>query len=624
MVDTTCIKVDKVERFGFNYQAQCLYIKGTWFPSGFNLCISDGVHAWTACPSEASITQTANTSKISNLEYIDRAHSLLGKPSYGVQFQFCRLEDEQVKLILFQSSSGAFLFNVILDAAALRDVIIEMLDFAMDSWRNLDERLGKEVRRYERLEIELKYEKLKVEDELDRVKTECLNLQKAIDDGKAPKECVVKAMEEQSPLIGNRRCFSINEPSSSKQASPQIRPYQALPCQELESKEANIYELDGEDIIDEGKNVTGSISNKSQNRLVKNSQGDTNHVLSSQSHSRRCDKATLPSSSPLTNAKKVRARNPISTKRRKKSGSEYLQATSGGSVDAQSSEGQREFKVQSCDFHDFDEHRTESEIKINQYWALYDDQDGMPRFYGRVCKIVRKPFQASIEWLEPFGAVLPATCFVKTSNLCVSNGEFRMSFVSVQNLPAFSHRVEIERTSRGIFKIYPREGEVWALYKAWDKKIGCKDAETKKVEYELVEVQNNFSAEQGLKVVPLLKVVGFRTLFNTGHDGLAYWIPAKNMAAQFSHRILEHRMLGCEARGVPSGSWELDPASTPASFLSSIPNTQAINEEHHIPNTEAINEELPIPNTQVINEELDSLQPNAECDCPQPEFSFSD
>lgn len=156
------------------------------------------------------------------------------------------------------------MFNVILHTAALRDVIIEMLDFAMDSWRNLDERLGKEVRRYERLEIELKYEKLKVEDELDRVKTECFNLQKVIDDGKAPKECVVKATEEQSPLIGNRRCFSINEPSSSKQASPQIGPYQPLPCQELESKEANIYELDGEDIIDEGEVIILSLVTRNE------------------------------------------------------------------------------------------------------------------------------------------------------------------------------------------------------------------------------------------------------------------------------------------------------------------------------------------------------------------------
>jgi hypothetical protein len=30
-------------------------IKGTLFPFGFTLCISDGVHAWTACPSKASI-----------------------------------------------------------------------------------------------------------------------------------------------------------------------------------------------------------------------------------------------------------------------------------------------------------------------------------------------------------------------------------------------------------------------------------------------------------------------------------------------------------------------------------------------------------------------------------------
>lgn len=74
------------------------------------------------------------------------------------------------------------MLNVILDATAMQDVIVEMLDFVMDSQRDLDERLGKDVWRYEWLEIELKLEKLKVENEHNRVKAELFNLQKIIDD----------------------------------------------------------------------------------------------------------------------------------------------------------------------------------------------------------------------------------------------------------------------------------------------------------------------------------------------------------------------------------------------------------------------------------------------------------
>ncbi len=74
------------------------------------------------------------------------------------------------------------MLNVILDATAMQDVIVEMLDFVMDSQRDLDGRLGKDVWRCEWLEIELKLEKLKVEDEHNRVKAEFFNLQKIIDD----------------------------------------------------------------------------------------------------------------------------------------------------------------------------------------------------------------------------------------------------------------------------------------------------------------------------------------------------------------------------------------------------------------------------------------------------------
>jgi hypothetical protein len=41
------------------------------------------------------------------------------------------------------------MLNVILDATAMQDVIVEMLDFVMDSQRDLDWRLGKDVWRYE-------------------------------------------------------------------------------------------------------------------------------------------------------------------------------------------------------------------------------------------------------------------------------------------------------------------------------------------------------------------------------------------------------------------------------------------------------------------------------------------
>jgi hypothetical protein len=99
------------------------------------------------------------------------------------------------------------------------------------------------------------------------------------------------------------------------------------------------------------------------------------------------------------------------------------------------------------------------------------------------------------------------------------SGEFRKNFITVQSLPAFFHRVKA-RIARSVVKLYPREGDVWTSYKTWNKKSVSVNAEAKKFEYELVEVQSSFSVKlEGLKVVPLLKVLNFRTVFNTGHHG---------------------------------------------------------------------------------------------------------
>ncbi len=50
-----------------------------------------------------------------------------------------------------------------------------------------------------------------------------------------------------------------------------------------------------------------------------------------------------------------------------------------------------------------------------------------------------------------------------------------MSFVSLQSLPSFAHRVEIETMARGVVEFYPTEGEAWALYNTWDKNSGSQN-----------------------------------------------------------------------------------------------------------------------------------------------------
>lgn len=242
----------------------------------------------------------------------------------------------------------------------------------------------------------------------------------------------------------------------------------------------------------------------------------------------------------------------------------------------------RAITVQNAEFHDFDESRSsETAFVPGQFWALYDDQDGMPRFYGRIISVQNEPsketnpstkrtFQVSVEWLEPYKPTVPANGLVKTAKLSAACGEFTFGTKCIQDVPAFSHVVQVSiDPSKAVVTFWPSEGELWALYRHWEKKQQAKREadEDYYYEYDLVKVLSKLSSTDGVTVVPLLKVGGFKSLFTVADLGLSFTIPYKQIQARFSHSIPKHEMLGSESPGVPIGAWELDPASTPQEYL---------------------------------------------------------
>jgi len=242
---------------------------------------------------------------------------------------------------------------------------------------------------------------------------------------------------------------------------------------------------------------------------------------------------------------------------------------------------QKKFNVISADIHDFDSDRTEKAMALHQFWALYDDKDGMPRFYGRITKMRHSPFEVNVQWLEPYRPVVRRSGLVKSAALSASCGEFVLATECSQTLAAFSHRVEIEEdVSRGTFQLYPKKGEVWALYRNWSKPKPEKVADVAadeeednvKFEYELVEVQSDYSKEKGVKVAPIYKVSGFTALFKSGGYWASIAIPAKDVPSRFSHRISTYQISGDEKPGVPKDSLELDPAATPPEYLKQSTN----------------------------------------------------
>ncbi|KAL3537952.1 hypothetical protein ACH5RR_001318 [Cinchona calisaya] len=222
------------------------------------------------------------------------------------------------------------------------------------------------------------------------------------------------------------------------------------------------------------------------------------------------------------------------------------------------------FNYPDPEFNDFGKGKEESCFAVDQFWACYDDVDGMPRFYAHIRKVYSAGFKLRITWLEPYPDDQGEIDWVN-EELPVGCGKYtRGSSEDVTDLLTFSHQVLCDKGStKGSLMIYPRKGETWALFKDWDIKWSSDPDNHKEYKYEVVEVVSDFVEGAGFEVVFLEKVGGFVSLFQQRSQN---WngpvlIPP-NQKFRFSHRIPSFKM-SCTEKGVPEGSFELDPACLP-------------------------------------------------------------
>lgn len=219
--------------------------------------------------------------------------------------------------------------------------------------------------------------------------------------------------------------------------------------------------------------------------------------------------------------------------------------------------------VEDSDFHDFDKDRRERSFKKGQVWALYDDDDGMPRHYALIDQIVSiNPFEVTLSWLQFLsnGDDDDELTTWQRKGFHVSCGSFTVSgkaSVNYRNL--FSHVVDWERAAREVYRIYPKKGSVWALY---NHSIGDKLC------YDIVVTLSSYSDVHGISIGHLEKVPGFRTVFRRREIGAnAVIFIGKNDVKLFSHEIPSKKLSGEEAPGLPKDCWELDPASLTPQLL---------------------------------------------------------
>lgn len=238
--------------------------------------------------------------------------------------------------------------------------------------------------------------------------------------------------------------------------------------------------------------------------------------------------------------------------------------------------GSLSITVPDSDFHDFDKDRSEECFKPKQIWALYDEEDGMPRLYCLIRQIISvKPFKIHISYLSSktdseFGPVNWLD-----SGFTKSCGNFRAYNAEVvEQVNIFSHLLSKEKAGRGgCIRIYPRSGDIWAVYRNWSPDWNRTTPPEVRHQYEMVEVLDDYSEDLGVCVTPLIKVDGFKTVYqkNTSKDAIR-WIPRREML-RFSHQVPSCLLKG-DSLHLPDGCWDLDPAATPDELLLGVSEGQ--------------------------------------------------
>uniref|UniRef100_A0A0E0F6Y0 J domain-containing protein n=1 Tax=Oryza meridionalis TaxID=40149 RepID=A0A0E0F6Y0_9ORYZ len=200
---------------------------------------------------------------------------------------------------------------------------------------------------------------------------------------------------------------------------------------------------------------------------------------------------------------------------------------------------------------------------IGQIWALYDDLDGMPRFYARIKHFDASNFKAHLTWLE-YNAASEEEKKWTDEELPVACGKFCLGSTEVSHdRLMFSHIVSWTKgKKRNAYEVYPNKGEVWALYKDWSMQWNSDADSHRSYEYEVVEILSDFSVNDGITVVPLVRIKGFVSLFAVAKDKSTNVIASSELL-RFSHSIPSYRTNGNEKVGSPAGFIELDTACLP-------------------------------------------------------------
>ncbi|XP_068669554.1 uncharacterized protein [Aristolochia californica] len=256
----------------------------------------------------------------------------------------------------------------------------------------------------------------------------------------------------------------------------------------------------------------------------------------------------------------------------KSSGDKNISGGSSGVPVLEKSSMSVSINVPDPDFHDFDKDRSETCFKPKQIWALYDDDNGMPRLYALIRKVISiKPFKIIVSYLNAKSNSEFAPVNWVASGFNKTCGTFRVGRCEmIDTVNVFSHIVDAEQIRRGFVRIFPKRGDIWAVYRNWSSDWDDTTPNEVRHQYEMVEVLNDYTEERGSCVSPLVKSAGFKTVFRKEKDRSSVrWIPKSEMF-RYSHQVPSWSLERVETSSMLNGCWDLDPAATPPDLLNLI------------------------------------------------------
>lgn len=214
-----------------------------------------------------------------------------------------------------------------------------------------------------------------------------------------------------------------------------------------------------------------------------------------------------------------------------------------------------------------------------QIWALFGNRDGMPRLYAQIKYIDESNSKVHLNWLRKKKGERKWTA----NGLPVACGKFCLGRRDVlEDNSQFSHVVEWKNDKRRkMCEIYPNKGQVWALFKEWNRELSSANDRYK---YEVVQLKSNMTPTNGATVLSLIRIAGFVSLFATAKDKSPFNIPSTEVH-RFSHRIPFYRTAGNEKdiprkrvflsktkEHVPRGFLQLDTSCIPADHAEAFPS----------------------------------------------------